>query len=75
MAAQQRIYLVSTNDGKTRLVKAGLRSQALNHVANTMLTIRVASQDDLVKALKEGVEVEGSRDPDQVDIKDGLEGK
>lgn len=75
MAAQQRIYLVSTNDGKTRLVKAGMRSQALSHVANSMLTIRVASQDDLVKAVSEGVQVEGARSPDQMDIEDGSEGK
>ena len=68
--ATQRIYLVGTPDNKIRLVKAGVRSQALSHVANSMLTIRVASQDDLVDALKNGVEVEGARSPDQTDIED-----
>lgn len=68
--ATQRIYLVGTPDNKIRLVKAGLRSQALSHVANSMLTIRVASQDDLVDALKNGVEVEGARSPDQMEIDD-----
>ena len=43
--AQQRIYLVGTPDGKTRLIKASLRQQALSHVANSLLTVRVASQE------------------------------
>jgi hypothetical protein len=68
--ATQRIYLVGTPDNKIRLVKAGVRSQALSHVANSMLTIRVASQDDLVEALKGGVEVESARSPDQMEIED-----
>ena len=53
MATQQRIYLVGTPDGKTRLIKAALRQQALSHVANTLLTVRVASQDDLVAGISE----------------------
>jgi hypothetical protein len=68
--ATQRIYLVGTPDNKIRLVKAGVRSQALSHVANSMLTIRVASQDDLVEALKGGVEVENARSQDQMEIDD-----
>ena len=68
MATQQRIYLVGTPDGKTRLIKAALRQQALSHVANTMLTVRVASQDDLVAEVQKGTPVEQYRAPEQVDL-------
>lgn len=66
--AQQRIYLVGTPDNKVRLIKASIRTQAVSHVANTMLTVRVATQDDLVKALTEGIEIEQYRQPEQQDL-------
>jgi hypothetical protein len=69
MATAQRIYIVTTSDGSTRLVKASLRQQALSHVANTLFTVRVASQDDLVKALTSGATVENYKEADQMDIK------
>ncbi len=68
MATQQRIYLVGTPDGKTRLIKAALRQQALSHVANTLLTVRVASQDDLVAEISKGTAVEQYNAPDQRDL-------
>ena len=68
MATQQRIYLVGTPDGKTRLIKAALRQQALSHVANTLLTVRVASQDDLVAEIIKGTAVEQYNAPDQRDL-------
>ncbi len=68
MATQQRIYLVGTPDGKTRLIKAALRQQALSHVANTLLTVRVASQDDLVAEISKGTTVEQYNAPDQRDL-------
>lgn len=68
MATAQRIYLVGTPDGETRLIKANLRQQALSHVANTMLTVRVASQDDLVKELGKGTPVEQYRAPEQQEL-------
>lgn len=55
--AGKRIYLVGTKDG-VRLVKAAVRQQALTHVANSLFEIRVASQDDLVEALGNGVKIE-----------------
>lgn len=70
MATQQRIYLVGTPDGKTRLIKAALRQQALSHVANTLLTVRVASQDDLVAEISKGTTVEQYNAPDQRDLID-----
>lgn len=68
MATQQRIYLVGTPDGKTRLIKAALRQQALSHVANTLLSVRVASQDDLVAEISKGTAVEQYNAPDQRDL-------
>ena len=70
MATQQRIYLVGTPDGKTRLIKAALRQQALSHVANSMLSVRVASQDDLVAELRKGTPVERYKAPEQADLID-----
>ena len=59
-----RIYLIASNRG-VRLVRANTRAQALNHVASQELTVRVASQDDLVKYLLEGNGVEMAVPPDQ----------
>jgi len=59
-----RIYLIASKRG-VRLVRANTRAQALNHVASQELTVRVASQDDLVKYLQEGNAVETAVAPDQ----------
>jgi hypothetical protein len=53
-----RIYIVISTDGATRLVKATVASQAITHVAKNTFTAKVASQDDLVQALSNGVKVE-----------------
>lgn len=58
MATPTRIYLVTNYDGTTRLVKAAVPSQAVTHVAKQMFMVRIASQDDLVQALTDGVKVE-----------------
>lgn len=50
------------------MVKAGARSQAISHVANSMLTIRVATQDDLVEAISSGKSVENAKAPEQLDL-------
>lgn len=71
--AQQRIYLVGTPDNKVRLIKASIRTQAVSHVANTMLTVRVASQDDLVRELSKGTPVEQYAGPDQQELIEGSE--
>jgi hypothetical protein len=56
----QRIYLVGSNDPSisNRLVKANTPSQAIAHVAKQLLSVKVASQDDLVNALTKGATVE-----------------
>jgi hypothetical protein len=58
MATATRIYIVTSTDGTTRLVKATVASQAITHVAKNAFTAKVASQDDLVQALGNGVKVE-----------------
>ena len=58
MATATRIYLVSSTDGAKRLVTASVASQAITHVAKSAFSVRVASQDDLVRALGSGVKVE-----------------
>lgn len=68
--ATQRIYLIGTPSGEVRLVKAGVRSQALSHVANSMLTIRVATQDDLVEAISAGKAVENAKAPEQMELEE-----
>lgn len=62
-----RIYIVHGPQG-ARLVKAGMRQQALSHVANSTFNIRVASQDDLVQALTAGMKIEQYRAPEQVEL-------
>jgi hypothetical protein len=65
-----RIYIVGSNDPAfpIRLVKASIRQQALSHVAQSLFTVRVASQDDLVSALSNGVKIENAKDADQLEI-------
>ena len=58
MATSTRIYIVTSTDGATRLVKATVASQAITHVAKNTFTAKVASQDDLVEALSNGIKVE-----------------
>jgi hypothetical protein len=58
MASATRIYLVTTAAGTARLVKAAVPSQAITHVAKQVYSARIASQDDLVEALTNGMRVE-----------------
>jgi hypothetical protein len=65
-----RIYIVGSSDPAfpVRLVKASVRQQALTHVAQSLFTVRVASQDDLIYALGKGVKVENAKDSDQLEL-------
>lgn len=58
--ASQRIYLVIGPNGQ-RLVKATVASQAASHVAKEEFTVKVASQDELVNALSNGIKVESTK--------------
>ena len=57
MTTQTRIYKVQTPTG-ARLVRAPNRSQSVNHVARDTIRAEVASQDDLIALLADGVKVE-----------------
>lgn len=46
--AKTRIYLV-TNGAFVHLVRATTNAQALRHVAKTTMSVRLASQDDILK--------------------------
>lgn len=65
--AQSRIYLVGTPNG-VRLVRATVRQQALSHAANQLLTVRVATQDDIVSAMEMGIKIENYKAPEQPDL-------
>ena len=58
MATSTRVYIVSTQDGTNRLVKASVASQAIMHVAKSAFIAKVASQDDLIEELSKGTKVE-----------------
>lgn len=58
--ASQRIYLVIGPNGQ-RLVKATVASQAVSYVAKEEFTVKVASQDELVNALSNGIKVESTK--------------
>lgn len=65
---QQRIYIVG-HDQSVRLVRAAHRSQALGHVARSIINVKVANQNELVEALTRGINVEeASVDQDTKDI-------
>jgi gamma-glutamyl-gamma-aminobutyrate hydrolase PuuD len=55
--ASTRIYIVNGPTG-SRLVKASVASQAITHVAKSEFSAKVASQDDLVEAVSNGIKVE-----------------
>jgi hypothetical protein len=63
----QRIYLVGSEDPSipNRLVKASAPSQAIAHVAKSLLKVKVASQDDLVRELSKGSTVESIKGEEQ----------
>lgn len=65
----KRIYLVG-NGQQIRLVRAPNRAQAVAHVARSSIAVNVATQDELVKLLTSGAQVE---DVSQVDTASLLE--
>jgi hypothetical protein len=59
-----RIYAVFMN-GETEaqaLIRAAHKSQALSHYTRRNLVIGVASQDEIIAATKDGIEVEDAKD-------------
>lgn len=59
MAAAKRIYVVT--DGTTvNLVRATVKSQAVAHVVKSKYKATVATQDELVKHVADGIGVESA---------------
>lgn len=65
---KNRIYIVSTPDGQNRLVRSATRHQAVMHVANALIGADVATQDQLVDMIGNGVKVENYKDVDQPEL-------
>lgn len=65
--AKQRIYIVRAPNG-IHLVRATVRSQALSHVATSIMNIDFASQEDIVSCMESGIKVENAKSPDQLEI-------
>ncbi len=66
MAITNRIYKVTTignADRKNRLVRAPSAIQAWRRVAEELITVDLATQDDLVELASAGVKVEDSKAP------------
>ena len=64
---KQRVYTVGMGD-QIRLVRASNRRQAIAHVSLTLLTVRVATQEDLINQLTKGVPIENYTPPDQIEL-------
>lgn len=61
MATATRIYFVAV-EGVPYLVRAAHPSAALMHVARNVAAVRVASQDDLVNCIADGIKVESAKE-------------
>lgn len=60
MNTSTRIYRVSGADHPARLVRATHKAHALTFVAKDTFVVSVATQDDLVDLLGDGVAIENS---------------
>ena len=69
-----RIYIVGMLDGDIRLIRAKTKSQAMSHFLASNITIKVASQDELIDAVQSGCDVENYQHPDQIklDLEEGV---
>lgn len=68
MATKQRIYLVKTPDGNIRLVRASVRSQALAHVAASLMEVRIPTPEETFEAGAAGIKIEDFKNIDQKEL-------
>ena len=64
---KQRVYTVGVGD-QVRLIRASNRRQAIAHVSTGLMTIRVATQDDIINQLDKGVPIENYIAPEQIEL-------
>jgi hypothetical protein len=62
-----RIYIVGHGQ-EIRLIRAGHRAQALNHVAKALINVKVATQNELVESLQKGISIENAVDSEQLTL-------
>lgn len=60
MTTPTRIYLVNVDDHGRHLVRAVSKAAALAHVMRSIAQVGVASQEQLVQCLSEGIAVEAA---------------
>lgn len=54
----KRIYATTDNTGARKLINATTTHQAVAHHAKSTISVRVATQEDLITLTKAGVDVE-----------------
>jgi hypothetical protein len=64
---KQRVYTIGVGD-QVRLIRASNRRQAIAHVSLTLMTIRVATQEDLINQLTKGITIESYTPPEQIEL-------
>jgi hypothetical protein len=64
---KQRVYTIGVGD-QVRLIRASNRRQAIAHVSLTLMTIRVATQEDLINQLNKGIAIENYTPPEQIEL-------
>lgn len=69
---KQRIYLVGHGQD-VRLVRAAHQQQALNHVARSIINVKIADQEELLTAVSKGISVENARVEEQPDLLEAAE--
>lgn len=58
MSTREKIYKVQLPDGSFRLVQTNSRRKALNHIADALFNVSVATDRDLLDAKTDMVEIE-----------------
>jgi hypothetical protein len=53
---------------QVRLIRASNRRQAIAHVSLGILTVRVATQEDIINQLDKGVLIENYTPPEQIEL-------
>jgi hypothetical protein len=64
---KQRVYTIGVGD-QVRLIRASNRRQAIAHVSLGIMTIRVATQEDIITQLDKGVPIENYTAPEQIEL-------
>ena len=64
---KHRIYTVGVGN-QIRLIRASNRRQAIAHVSLGIMTIRVATQEDIINQLNEGIPIENYTQPEQIEL-------